>query len=131
MRDDTYSSPAIEERWLQSQRVAEQLRAQAEFSRVLITSSRTLVERGAALSQHAGVAANTEEDEREARARQRLLEWEAEDLSAVVPHELETTRRQFAISLYEMVALGSSLGMSRERLLFHLEYALDRYLQGE
>ena len=85
MRDDTYSSPAIEERWLQSRRVAEQLRAQAEFSRVLITSSRTLVERGAALSQHAGVAANTEEDEREARARQRLLEWEAEDLSAVVP----------------------------------------------
>ena len=49
-------------------------------------------------------------------------------LTRVVPGEMETERRQFALFLYQTVAKGQALGMSDERFLYHVRYALEQYL---
>lgn len=67
---------------------------------------------------------------REAQARLRLLAWEAADLEQCVPEEMELPRRQFAIHLYDMVRYAESLGMTVDRLLYHVEHARGR-LQEE
>jgi hypothetical protein len=68
-----------------------------------------------------------EDLEREQRARERLLEWEAADLTQVVAGEMQTERRQFALFLYQTVAKAQTLGMSDERFLYHVRYALEQY----
>ena len=64
---------------------------------------------------------------RERAARERLLEWEAQDLSRVVLEEMGTDRRRFAMRLYETAAMAQSLGMTDERLMYHVRYALREY----
>ena len=59
------------------------------------------------------------------------MEWEAMDLSRLVPEEMGTDRRRFAVALYEMVRLAATLGMSGERLRYHLTYAMERFRGGE
>lgn len=39
----------------------------------------------------------------------------------------DSPRRRFAVSLYQTVAGSQSLGMSEERLMYHLRAALERY----
>lgn len=112
------------------------MRSQAELSRSLLASSGKLIE-GSRLCQaeiRGGIDSRAPVEDtpaRETESRQRLLEWEAEDLSQVVPGEMDRTRRQFAISLYETVRLAASLGMTEERWRYHLDYARERYQRGE
>lgn len=107
-------------------------------SRSLVDSSATLlrnIQRRRA-EQTAGdfaprPALSQSEQDREELARQRLLVWEAEDLARLAPEEIDSPRRQFARSLYETILLSQTLGMTDARLLYHIEYALDRFRQGE
>lgn len=70
------------------------------------------------------------EKDRESVARERLLEWEAQDLMQVVPGEMDTERRRFAMRLYETAAIAQSLGMTDERFLYHVHYALREYREA-
>ena len=125
----------------QGQSAVERLRAQAELSHSIITRSQQTIARR--VSMDPGVAGGDpdqlhgnretaeEAREREVRARKRLQEWEAGDLTTFVPEEMDTTRRQFAVALYEMIRLASALSMSGERLHYHVDYALQRYLTDD
>jgi hypothetical protein len=70
--------------------------------------------------------ASDPDGEREARARARLLEWEAADLAQCVPGEMTLPRRRFAVHLYEAIRQAESLGMNLDRLLYHVQDARTR-----
>jgi hypothetical protein len=67
---------------------------------------------------------------REESARARLLEWEAADLAMAIPQGDATLREEFACLLYDLVLHADALGMSTDRLLYHVQYAQDRYTTG-
>jgi hypothetical protein len=129
-----------EEQRANRQLTLRRLHAQADLSRRALTHSRRALDRGLHAYREAvprlppelhdggrPVEGPAGAEEREVRARLRLLEWEAADLRQVVPGEMATPRRQFAMALYETIRLASCLGMSRDRLRYHLDYALDSY----
>jgi hypothetical protein len=68
--------------------------------------------------------------EREDAARARLLEWEAADLAVSVPQGGATPREEFACLLYDLVLHADVLGMNTDRLLYHVQYAQNRYSEG-
>jgi hypothetical protein len=119
--------------------VLERLRTHADRTHELLMQSRELLANGSGQCTIPPAVPPTDlesvepsaDERREALARQRLLEWEAEELTRVVPGEMGTPQRRFAISLYEAIAESQGLGMSRDRLLFHVRAALERYLRGE
>jgi|SRR5947209_8211113 len=137
----TYHGVAFGERRAQQESMLERLRSQANQSHQLLVHSHRAIGRGS----HAGRAVDdgaarrsvegsdrrVEDDAREARARDRLLEWEASDLASLVPHEMGTTRRQFAVALYETIRLAAALGMSDDRLHYHVRYALQQFLRPD
>lgn len=67
---------------------------------------------------------------RENTARARLLEWEASDLALTIPRGSATPRAEFAYLLYDLVLHADVLGMSTDRLLYHVQYAQNRYTEG-
>jgi hypothetical protein len=68
--------------------------------------------------------------EREDAARARLLEWEAADLAVSVPQGSASPREEFACLLYDLVLHANVLGMNADRLLYHVQYAQNRYSEG-
>ncbi|HEY8684921.1 MAG TPA: hypothetical protein VIO57_04880 [Chloroflexota bacterium] len=81
-------------------------------------------------SQDAEVQANAGHQAREDAARVRLLEWEAADLALATPRVHATPREEFAYLLYDLVLHADALGMTIDRLLYHVQYAQDRYTAG-
>lgn len=63
-------------------------------------------------------------------ARARLLEWEAADLAVAIPRSDATPREEFACLLYDLVLHADVLGMTTDRLLYHVQYAQNRYSEG-
>jgi hypothetical protein len=81
-------------------------------------------------SQEAEAPANDGHKAREDTARTRLLEWEAADLAMAIPRGDATPREEFACLLYDLVLHADALGMTTDRLLYHVQYAQDRYTEG-
>lgn len=78
----------------------------------------------------AEVPANESHQAREDTARARLLEWEASDLALTIPRGNASPRAEFAYLLYDLVLHADVLGMSTDRLLYHVQYAQNRYTEG-
>ena len=81
-------------------------------------------------SQEAEAQAENGHQMREDAARARLLEWEAADLALATPRADATPRQEFAYLLYDLVLHADALGMTTDRLLYHVQYAQNRYAEG-
>jgi hypothetical protein len=81
-------------------------------------------------SQEAEAPNNDGHQAREDTARARLLEWEAADLALAIPRGEATPREEFACLLYDLVLHADQLGMTTDRLMYHVQYAYDRYAEG-
>lgn len=127
---DNHRLDACREMAIQSRTMLLQSRATATSARELLAGAkeriRWSIPTDADESPSSPMAVERER-EREEVAAKRLLEWEAADLTEIVPGEMGTLRRRFAVALYEVVSLSESLGMADERLHYHLGYALDQY----